>query len=57
MQEKKTRFEQVPIRVAKNALRLRASRPRTIANGSQLPRNRARIRVGGRRFLRRRQYR
>jgi hypothetical protein len=57
MQEKKTRFEQVPIGVAKNALRLRTSRPRTIAQGSQMLRDRVPIRAGGRRFPRRRHYR
>jgi hypothetical protein len=54
MQERKTRFEQVPIEVAKNALRLHTSRPVIIANASHSLRNRVPIRAGGRRFLRRR---
>ena len=44
------RFEQVPIEVAKKALRLDTGRPRAIANGTQLLRNCVPARAGGRRF-------
>jgi hypothetical protein len=54
MQARKTRFEQVPIEVAKSALRLHSKQPRAIATRSDLARNRVRIRAGGRRLLRRR---
>jgi hypothetical protein len=53
MQARKTRFEQVPIEVAKSALRLHSRQTRAIAHGSHLAGNRAPIRPGGRRFLRR----
>jgi hypothetical protein len=56
MQKRKTRFEQVPIEVAENALRLQTSRRTPIANRSLLFRNPVRIRVGPRRLLRRRPY-
>jgi hypothetical protein len=57
MQKGKTHFEQVPIEVAENALRLQATRRTAIANRSLLSRHPVRIRVGPRRFLRRRPYR
>jgi hypothetical protein len=56
MQKKKTRFEQVPLKAAKSALRLQTSRPKTAANGSPLSGNPVPIRMGIRRFLRRRPY-
>jgi hypothetical protein len=56
MHERKTHFEQVSIEVAENALRQQISRPKTIANGSLLLRNPVPIRVGPRRFLRRRPF-
>jgi hypothetical protein len=56
MQEKKARFEQVPIELALNALRLPDGRPKNIANGSHLPRNRTRIRAGSRLLRRRRPF-
>jgi hypothetical protein len=56
MQKRKTRFEQVPIEVAEDALRLQTSRRTAIANRSLFFRNTVRIRVGPRRFLRRRHY-
>jgi hypothetical protein len=54
MQKRKTRFEQVPIEVAENALRQQTSRPKTIAYRTLLLRHPVRMRVGHRRFLRRR---
>jgi len=56
MQKRKTHFEQVPIEVAENALRLQTSRRTAIANRSLLLRNTVRIRVGPRRFQRWRPY-
>jgi hypothetical protein len=56
MQKRKTRFEQVPIEAAENALRQQTNRPRTVANRSLLLRNPVPIRVGRRRLLRRRIY-
>ena len=53
MQKKKTRFEQVPIKVAERALRLRTGDPQTVAHGSLTLRNRLTTRVARRRFRRR----
>ena len=54
MQKRKTHFEQVPIEVAQNALRQQTGRPKTILNRSPLLMNPVPLRVGARRFLRRR---
>jgi hypothetical protein len=54
MQRRKTRFEQVPIEVAESALRLQTSPPTTIVYRSRLLRSPVLIRVGARRFPRRR---
>jgi hypothetical protein len=56
MQKRKTHFEQVPIEVAENALRQRTSKQKMVTMGSPLLRNPVPIRVGLRRFLRRRPY-
>jgi hypothetical protein len=56
MQKRKTRFEQVPIEAAENALRQQTSRPRTVSNGSLLLSNPVPIRVGRRRLRHRRIY-
>jgi hypothetical protein len=53
MQKKKTRFEQVPIKVAEQALRLRTGGPQTVAHGNLTLRNRPPTRVARRRFQRR----
>ncbi len=53
MQKKKTRFEQVPIKVAEQALRLPTGGPQTVAHGNLTLRNRLTTRVARRRFQRR----
>jgi hypothetical protein len=53
MQKTKTRFEQVPIKVAEQALRLRTDGPQTVSHGNLALRNRPTTRVARRRFRRR----
>jgi len=57
MQKEKTHFEQVPTEVAESALRLQPKRPKPIARGRLLLRNRVPTRAGRWRFLRRIRYR
>jgi hypothetical protein len=56
MQKRETHFEQVPIEVAENALRQQTIKQKMFTMGSPLLKNPVRIRVGLRRFLRRRPY-
>jgi hypothetical protein len=51
MQNGKTHFEQVPMEVAENALRLQPIRPKPVARGSPSLRSAVRIRVSRRRSL------
>lgn len=53
MQKTKTRFEQVPIKVAERALRLRTAGPQTVSHGNLALRNRLTTRVARRRVRRR----
>ncbi len=57
MRKGKTHFEQVPMEVAENALRLQPRRLKPIARGRQLLRNSVSTRMSRRRFLRRIHYR
>jgi len=57
MQRRKTHFDQVPMEVAENALRVQASRLKPNAIGNLIFRNPGPIRVGIRRLLHRRPYR
>jgi hypothetical protein len=56
MQKRKTRFEQVPIEVAENALRLPIVRPNTNGYASLSLSNLVPIRAGRRRLRRRRTF-
>jgi hypothetical protein len=57
MRERKTRFEQVPVEIAKNALRLQPKRPKTIGDPDLLVSNPVRLPVPPKRFRRRRTFR
>jgi hypothetical protein len=56
MQKRKTRFDQVPIKVAEQVLRRQISEPRPIATGCLLLRNPVPTRVGRGRRPRRHLY-